>query len=99
MAKDYSHVLAPATAYGKNMAPRLAAKLDVAQIIDITTVDPADTFERPIYTANAIAIVQSTDPIKVITLRATGFDPATAEAAARRSRRSNRQQTRVPRSS
>ena len=78
-AKDYSHILAPATAYGKNIAPRIAAKLDVAQISDITAVDSADTFERPIYAGNAIAIVQSADPIKVITVRATGFDPVAAE--------------------
>jgi electron transfer flavoprotein alpha subunit len=79
IAKDYSHILAPATAYGKNIAPRIAAKLDVAQVSDITAVDSADTFERPIYAGNAIAIVQSQDPIKVITVRATGFDPAAAQ--------------------
>ncbi|PYE16708.1 electron transfer flavoprotein alpha subunit apoprotein [Paraburkholderia silvatlantica] len=78
-AKDYSHILAPATAYGRNIAPRIAAKLDVAQISDITAVDSDDTFERPIYAGNAIAIVQSADPIKVITVRATGFDPVAAE--------------------
>jgi electron transfer flavoprotein alpha subunit len=78
-AKDYTHILAPATAYGKNIAPRIAAKLDVAQISDITAVDSADTFERPIYAGNAIATVQSTDPIKVITVRATGFDAVAAE--------------------
>ena len=65
IAKDYSHILAPATAYGKNIAPRIAAHLDVAQISDITAVDSADTFERPIYAGNAIATVQSSDPIKV----------------------------------
>ncbi|WP_109477808.1 FAD-binding protein [Paraburkholderia sp. C35] len=79
IANDYSHVLAPATAYGKNIAPRIAAKLDVAQISDITAVVSADTFERPIYAGNAIATVQSQDVIKVITVRATGFDPAAAE--------------------
>lgn len=79
VAKDYSHILAPATAYGKNIAPRIAAKLDVAQISDITAVDSADTFERPIYAGNAIATVQSSDPIKVITVRATGFDPVAAQ--------------------
>ncbi|SAL28409.1 electron transfer flavoprotein subunit alpha/beta [Caballeronia cordobensis] len=79
IAKDYTHVLAPATAYGKNIAPRIAAKLDVAQISEITAVVSADTFERPIYAGNAIATVQSSDPIKVITVRATGFDPAAAE--------------------
>ncbi|GJH27062.1 electron transfer flavoprotein subunit alpha/FixB family protein [Caballeronia novacaledonica] len=78
-AKDYSHILAPATAYGKNIAPRIAAHLDVAQISDITAVDSADTFERPIYAGNAIAIVQSNDAIKVITVRSTGFDPVAAE--------------------
>jgi electron transfer flavoprotein alpha subunit len=79
IAKDYSHILAPATAYGKNIAPRIAAHLDVAQISDITAVDSPDTFERPIYAGNAIAIVQSIDPIKVITVRSTGFDPVAAE--------------------
>ncbi|MCG5076650.1 electron transfer flavoprotein subunit alpha/FixB family protein [Paraburkholderia tagetis] len=79
IAKDYSHILAPATAYGKNIAPRIAAKLDVAQISDITAVDSADTFERPIYAGNAIATVQSQDPIKVITVRTTGFDAVAAE--------------------
>ena len=74
IAKDYSHILAPATAYGKNIAPRIAAKLDVAQISEITAVDSADTFERSIYAGNAIATVQSTDPIKVVTVRSTGFD-------------------------
>ncbi|MBC8725880.1 MULTISPECIES: electron transfer flavoprotein subunit alpha/FixB family protein [Paraburkholderia] len=77
-AKHYTHILAPATAYGKNVAPRIAAKLDVAQISDITAVDSADTFERPIYAGNAIAIVQSADPIKVITVRSTGFDAVAA---------------------
>ncbi|NPT47039.1 electron transfer flavoprotein subunit alpha/FixB family protein [Paraburkholderia sp. 1N] len=79
IARDYTHILAPATAYGKNIAPRIAAHLDVAQISDITAVDSADTFERPIYAGNAIATVQSSDPIKVITVRATGFDPAAPE--------------------
>ncbi|KUZ71306.1 electron transfer flavoprotein subunit beta [Burkholderia ubonensis] len=79
IAKDYSHILAPATAYGKNVAPRIAAKLDVAQISEITAVVSADTFERPIYAGNAIATVQSSDPVKVITVRATGFDPVAAE--------------------
>jgi electron transfer flavoprotein alpha subunit len=78
IAKNYTHIVAPATAYGKNIAPRIAAKLDVAQISDITAVDSPDTFERPIYAGNAIAIVQSEDPIKVITVRATGFDPVAA---------------------
>jgi electron transfer flavoprotein alpha subunit len=79
IANDYTHILAPATAYGKNIAPRIAAKLDVAQISDITAVDSADTFERPIYAGNAIATVRSADRIKVITVRSTGFDPVAAE--------------------
>src|SRR4051812_5032694 len=78
LAKDYTHILFPATAAGKNVAPRVAAKLDVGQISDITKVDAADTFERPIYAGNAVATVQSLDPIKVITVRTTGFDPAPA---------------------
>ncbi|RXV67339.1 electron transfer flavoprotein subunit alpha/FixB family protein [Burkholderia stabilis] len=78
IAAHYSHIVAPATAYGKNVAPRIAAKLDVAQISEITAVVAADTFERPIYAGNAIATVQSSDPVKVITVRATGFDPAAA---------------------
>ena len=76
IAKQYTHVLAPATAYGKNILPRVAARLDVGQISEITKVDAPDTFERPIYAGNAIATVQSIDPIKVITVRATGFDAA-----------------------
>lgn len=76
MASAYSHIVFPATASGKNIAPRVAATLDVGQISDITKVDAADTFERPIYAGNAIAIVQSLDAIKVITVRTTGFDPA-----------------------
>jgi electron transfer flavoprotein alpha subunit len=72
IASQYSHILFPATAGGKNVAPRVAAKLDVGQISDITKVDSADTFERPIYAGNAIATVQSTDAIKVITVRTTG---------------------------
>jgi len=78
IAGNYSHILAPATASGKNVAPRLAAKLDVAQISDITKVVSADTFERPIYAGNAIATVQSVDATKVITVRGTGFDAAAA---------------------
>ena len=74
----YSHILFPATAAGKNVAPRVAAKLDVGQISDITKVDSPDTFERPIYAGSAIATVQSLDVIKVITVRTTGFDPAAA---------------------
>ncbi|MBD8531991.1 MULTISPECIES: electron transfer flavoprotein subunit alpha/FixB family protein [unclassified Massilia] len=76
VAGSYSHILAPATAYGKNILPRVAAKLDVAQISEITKVDSPDTFERPIYAGNAIATVQSTDAVKVITVRGTGFDAA-----------------------
>ena len=84
VAGGYSHLLFPATAGGKNVAPRVAAKLDVAQISDITKVESADTFERPIYAGNAIATVQSADAVKVITVRATGFDaaPATGGSAA-----------------
>jgi len=78
IAGSYSHILAPATAYGKNILPRVAAKLDVAQISEITKVDSPDTFERPIYAGNAIATVQSTDSVKVITVRGTGFDAAPA---------------------
>ncbi|WBY01375.1 FAD-binding protein [Ramlibacter tataouinensis] len=78
IAGNYSHILFPATASGKNIAPRVAAKLDVAQVSDITKVDSPDTFERPIYAGNAIAIVQSADPVKVITVRTTGFDAAPA---------------------
>jgi electron transfer flavoprotein alpha subunit len=77
-AKNYSHLLFPATAAGKNVAPRVAALLDVAQISDATKVISADTFERPIYAGNAIATVQSSDAIKVITVRTTGFDAAAA---------------------
>lgn len=76
VAKNYSHLLFPATAHGKNVAPRVAALLDVGQISDASKVISADTFERPIYAGNAIATVQSTDAIKVITVRTTGFDPA-----------------------
>ena len=76
LAASYSHILFPATAAGKNIAPRAAAKLDVSQISDITKVISANTFERPIYAGNAIATVQSTDSIKVITVRTTGFDAA-----------------------
>jgi electron transfer flavoprotein alpha subunit len=79
IAKDYSHILFPATASGKNIAPRVAAKLDVGQVSDITKVDSPDTFERPIYAGNAIATVQSLDAIKVLTVRTTGFDPAAAD--------------------
>ncbi|MBP9119119.1 MAG: FAD-binding protein [Methyloversatilis sp.] len=78
IAGNYSHVLAPATAFGKNVTPRVAARLDVAQISDITSVESPDTFTRPIYAGNAIATVQSADKVKVITVRTTGFDAAGA---------------------
>ena len=78
VASNYSHIVFPATASGKNAAPRVAAKLDVAQISDITKVVSVDTFERPIYAGNAIATVQSSDAVKVITVRGTGFDAAAA---------------------
>ncbi len=76
LAGSYSHILFAATASGKNVSPRVAARLDVAQISEITAVDSPDTFQRPIYAGNAIATVQSTDPVKVITVRTTGFDAA-----------------------
>jgi electron transfer flavoprotein alpha subunit len=76
IAANYTHILFPATAGGKNVSPRVAAKLDVAQISDVTLVLSADTFERPIYAGNAIATVQSKDAIKVLTVRTTGFDAA-----------------------
>ena len=78
LAGDYSHILFAATASGKNVAPRVAALLDVAQISDITRVDALDTFERPIYAGNAMATMQSQDVVKVITVRTTGFDAAAA---------------------
>lgn len=78
LARGYSHVLAPATSFGKNFMPRAAALLDVAQISDIISVENADTFTRPIYAGNAIATVQSKDAIKIITVRATAFDAAKA---------------------
>ena len=79
LAKDYGYVLAAATTTGKNVAPRIAALLDVAQISDITAVESADTFKRPIYAGNIIATVQSADAIKVITVRGTAFDAAATE--------------------
>jgi electron transfer flavoprotein alpha subunit len=82
IAPAYSHILFAATASGKNVAPRVAASLDVAQISDITQVISGDTFERPIYAGNAIATVQSLDAVKVITVRTTGFDPAAAQGGA-----------------
>ena len=82
IAGNYSHILFPATAHGKNVAPRVAARLDVAQISDVTKVISADTFERPIYAGNAIATVQSADKVKVITVRTTGFDAAAGGGSA-----------------
>jgi electron transfer flavoprotein alpha subunit len=82
IASAYSHILAPSTASGKNVAPRIAALLDVAQISDITTVESPDTFTRPIYAGNAIATVQSSDKVKVITVRTTGFDAAGTDGSA-----------------
>ncbi|MCX7250384.1 MAG: FAD-binding protein [Burkholderiales bacterium] len=79
IAAGYSHILFPATAGGKNVAPRVAAQLDVAQLSDVTKVVSADTFERPIYAGNAIATVQSSDAIKVLTVRGTAFDAAAAQ--------------------
>ncbi len=78
VAPGYSHLFFPATAAGKNVAPRVAAKLDVGQLSDISKVISADTFERPIYAGNAIATVQCTQAVKVATVRTTGFDPAAA---------------------
>jgi electron transfer flavoprotein alpha subunit len=75
-AAGFSHILAPATTFGKNMMPRVAAKLDVAQLSDIIGVIDADTFRRPIYAGNAIATVKSADKVKVITVRGTAFDKA-----------------------
>ncbi len=78
LASGYSHILFPATPSGKNIAPRVAAKLDVGQLSDVSKIDSPDTFERPIYAGNAIATVQSGDAVKVITVRTTGFDAAAA---------------------
>jgi electron transfer flavoprotein alpha subunit len=79
VAGNYTHILAPATANGKNIMPRVAAKLDSAQISEISSVESADTFTRPIYAGNAIATVQSGDKVKVITVRPTSFDAAPAD--------------------
>lgn len=82
LAPGYTHILAPATGFGKNVAPRVAARLDVAQISEITRVLDADTFERPIYAGNAIATVRATDVVKVITVRSTGFAAAARAGSA-----------------
>jgi electron transfer flavoprotein alpha subunit len=79
LAEGYTHVLAPATTFGKNFMPRVAARLDVAQISDVVSVESTDTFVRPIYAGNAMATVQSKDPIKVVTVRTTAFDAASAD--------------------
>jgi electron transfer flavoprotein alpha subunit len=79
LGKDYSHIVAPATTTGKNFLPRVSALLDVAQISEITAVESENTFQRPIYAGNAIATVESLDPIKVITVRGTAFDAAATE--------------------
>lgn len=79
LGRDYSHVVSPATTTGKNVMPRVAALLDVAQVSDIIRVDSEDTFARPIYAGNAIATVKSLDAIKVITVRGTAFEPAATE--------------------
>jgi electron transfer flavoprotein alpha subunit len=82
IAKNYTHILAPATGFGKNFMPRVAALLDVAQVSDISAVVSPDTFVRPTYAGNVLTTVQSKDPIKVITVRITGFDAAGAAASA-----------------
>jgi electron transfer flavoprotein alpha subunit len=79
LAEGYSHILAPATTFGKNFMPRVAAKLDVQMISDIVSVESDDTFKRPVYAGNAIATVQSADNVKVVTVRATAFDAVAAE--------------------
>ena len=89
----YTHVLAAATGFGKNVAPRVAALLDVAQVSEIIAVESPDTFVRPIYAGNAFATVQSKDPVKVVTVRATGFDAAPATGGSARSNRSPRRPT------
>jgi electron transfer flavoprotein alpha subunit len=81
LARDYSHIVAPATSGGKSTLPRVAARLDVAQVSEVTAVLAPDTFERPIYAGNAVAAVRSRDPIKVLTVRTTGFDAAATNGA------------------
>ena len=96
IAKSYSHILAPATSNGKDVVPRVAALLDVQQISEIIAVESPDTFVRPIYAGNALATVKSKDPIKVITVRTTGFDAVAAtggNAAGGKNGRSSRQRT------
>ncbi|MBP9527480.1 MAG: FAD-binding protein [Laribacter sp.] len=82
LAKDYSHVLAPATSFGKNVMPRVAALLDVAQLSDIVGIESADTFVRPVYAGNVLVTVQSSDAIKVVTVRGTAFEAAAETGAA-----------------
>ena len=82
LASNYSHIVFPATSNGKNVAPRVAAKLDVAQITDVIKVVAADTFDRPVYAGSAIATVQTADAVKVLTVRTTAFDPAAATGGA-----------------
>ncbi|CUA81675.1 electron transfer flavoprotein alpha subunit apoprotein [Gulbenkiania indica] len=82
LARSYSHVLAPASTYGKNVLPRVAALLDVAQISEITAIESADTFVRPIYAGNVMATVQSSDSVKVITVRTTAFEAAATGGSA-----------------
>ena len=82
IAQQYTHIVAPASSYGKNFMPRAAAALDVQQVSDISAVEAPDTFVRPTYAGNAMATVQSSDAIKVLTVRATAFDPAGEQAAA-----------------
>ena len=79
LAGDVSHILAPASTFGKNIIPRVAALLDVAAISDISKIESADTFVRPIYAGNAMATVQSSDPVKVMTIRSTAFDSAATD--------------------
>src|SRR5204862_2605706 len=81
IAGQYTHIVAPASSYGKNFMPRLAAALDVQQVSDISAVETPDTFVRPTYAGNAMATVQSSDRIKVVTVRATAFDPAPEAAS------------------